>query len=252
MAFLHLEKYYFDIISSHNQVWIGYSARIKLFGISIYYSQSLLKQHGITKVKSSFKYHELPSIESSISSTTSLFSLKSLGDFKSIPVQRLYENDGGFADWQVIAPSSTFQVQLPQGLLDGKGYLEKLTLTISPWRLPINTLYWGRFIGSTHHAVWIRWHHSNEKMWLFIDGKETEAHSISEHEISFQQGRIAITNQSTLLECQPFRQHLYALKLLMPKKFTSLREQKWHAQGELMIGDERDKGTIIHERVSFT
>ena len=79
------------------------------------------------------------------------------------------------------APSSGIASCPPRGprslcdgvVLRGLGYAEHLSMTIPPWRLPIDTLRWGRFLSPERSVVWIDWQKEGDgRTWIFVDGTE--------------------------------------------------------------------------------
>ncbi len=67
--------------------------------------------------------------------------------------QTLLETPAGRVHWNCRAPSAS----VAWNGFAGHGYLERIELTIPPWRLPIQTLHWGRFITPHQSLVWIEW-----------------------------------------------------------------------------------------------
>jgi hypothetical protein len=63
-------------------------------------------------------------------------------------------------------------VQIGDARLEGLGYLERLRLTVRPWKLPFRALRWGRHLSAEHSLVWIDWRGGKERCWVWLDGVE--------------------------------------------------------------------------------
>lgn len=250
MNIFRLEKWYFDV-TTPEEAWIGYSARINCLGFQLSYAQSLRVQNGHKPhLATSFRKHENPVLDSSlIGANTGLFHLNA--QRASIPESNeiLFQDTNGFVNWHCIEPSTTIHVNFPHAPdIVGKGYVEKLTMTMMPWKLPINALIWGRFIGAKHSVVWIHWHHTHPQSWLFVNGKKRLSHEITSTQVCGEHITLKIKNKQTLITAKPFKEHTRLLGYLLPSLRT-MHEEKWYAEGSLTIDGEHDYGSIIHEYV---
>ncbi len=251
---IRLEKWYFDTVTSQGKAWIGYSAQLRILGIPISYAQSLrVESNRNPELQTSFSKHQSPLLNSSsLFCDTSLFKIeveaKGNGGFS----ERLFGNDTHFVDWHCLLPSANTRINFPNSPnLSGRGYVEKLIMTIPPWKLPLNTLIWGRFIGDKHSVVWIHWGHAQAQSWLFVDGKKQQEARISSTHVGSETMELAIENERTLIAAKPFREHTRILGYLLPASMRTMHEEKWLGRGSLIIGDEQEQGSVIHEYVRF-
>jgi hypothetical protein len=240
-----LEKWYFDAVNPEGRAWIGYSARLSWLGFRLYYNQSLcLEEDQKISLKTSFRRYESPQ-------NTKLFSLSAEAKQQGF-AERLHDDSQGHVDWYCVQPMTDIRIRRSNaGDFIGKGYIEKLSMTIKPWQLPIDTLIWGRFIGQKHSAVWIHWEHSNKQSWLFINSKKQAQAIITNSHIRTQDWDLSIENKNTLINSKPFMEHTRLVGMLLPSSMRHLKEQKWLARGHLKVAGEEDIGWVIHERVNF-
>lgn len=249
-----LEKWYFDTVDAEGRAFIGYSAQLRLFGFTIPYAQSLLvEKDQVLQLKSSFKKHAEPLVKAcSIACDTGLFQAHArrneAQEFKAC----LFNDKRGLLDWHCLEPRTDMSVRLHDNTdVQGRGYVEKLLMTVKPWKLPMDALLWGRFTGKKHSVVWIQWEHEHPQSWLFIDGQQQASANISSELVATEGMQLSITNEKTLIDACPFKEHTRLLGFVLPASMREMHEQKWLAKGHLHLNGEEDMGTIIHERVTF-
>ena len=172
-----------------------------------------------------------------------------------IPSLVLYEQPAGQIRWTCLRPAAQTTVSIGGDRRDGLGYAERLVLDISPGRLPIGELRWGRFIAAEHSCVWIRWLGPTGRNWCFHNGAPVDAampdlqlltwpgHRLQlEPGIVLRRGRIA---ETAFKGAGP-------LRWLLPGAVRNLEEIKWCSRGILTDADGRQHaGWAIHEVVVF-
>lgn len=83
----------------------------------------------------------------------------------------VYESADGRIDWECRQPAADARVRLAGGReITGLGYAERLRMTIPPWRLPLRTLRWGRFLAAGESWVWIDWQGPHVARFAFRNG----------------------------------------------------------------------------------
>jgi len=254
MSTFALEKWYFDTVTPEGRTFIGYSAELKLFGLKVPYAQSLVCGYDQKpELKNGFRKHEKPIVNAhNITCNTGLFQVDAERTQKKDIKERLYDDGKQHLIWHCLETNTNVSVHFcNKAELQGRGYVEKLSMTIKPWMLPINELWWGRFTGKRHSVVWIHWEHALPQSWLFINGQKQSEAKISREIISSTGMRLAISHQKTLIDAKPFREHTRLLGFILPASMRHMHEQKWLATGLLNLDGEEDHGFLIHERVSF-
>jgi hypothetical protein len=164
----------------------------------------------------------------------------------------------GSVDWHCITPGAQVSLKDGDDSLSGLGYAECLTLTIPPWRLPIDELYWGRFVAPDTTLVWIDWRGPHAFRSVVLDGEELTTAQVSSEGV-FDRGRgVALSFSDpmllragalggTALSRIPAR-----LAHALPRSALLIDERKWRARGTLQReGRAPITGWVIHEVVKW-
>jgi hypothetical protein len=176
----------------------------------------------------------------------------------SVPfAERLLEElSGTFIDWYCIRANAAVSIKTrSNSVLHGRGYIERIAMTIKPWKLPIQELLWGRFTGKNHSLVWIAWRSNQDKIWIFCDGVKYTVGEISMENISVGNIRLEIEKCRMLLKSKPLKERLRSglkfIRPFIPSSVANMDEEKWLSRGTLRIGADIDEGWVIHETVIF-
>ena len=170
--------------------------------------------------------------------------------------ERLYENTDGYIHWECWMPCAEGQITINDRIYQGLGYVERLTLTLKPWQLPMDNLRWGRFVSSNHSIVWIQWQGNEEKCLIFHNGTKHIQGIITDEEIQFDNYRLNLTQKYTLrdgpVSKTVFKRYTW-IKRLFPSNFLShLIECKWQTWSQFYEDDHlRTEGWSIHENVNI-
>lgn len=253
MSGFQLDKAYFDLVDNRGRVFIGYEARLRWKTLILGYRGFIIYQQaqGIIE-KGEFLFKEEPiALEGK-----EIF--YRFGDVNGCWVREgesfkeaLLDSAQGKIAWNCIQPRSEVSLNYNSDLFSGKGYLEKISLTIPPWKLPIQELYWGRFHSAQNTVVWIRWEGSQPNVWIYHNSKRVSG-TVTVERISFGNFMLDLNN-SVILRNDSIGNTLFRgfqnLMKLFPARILNLKETKWAGQGELKSGDEVEMGTVIHEKV---
>jgi hypothetical protein len=60
--------------------------------------------------------------------------------------QRLLDSPDGVVDWHCELPRAAVRLRAGDDVLEGIGYVERLELSLLPWRIPAREIRWGRFL----------------------------------------------------------------------------------------------------------
>jgi hypothetical protein len=144
--------------------------------------------------------------------------------------------------------------------LSGLGYVEQLVMTAEPWRLPIQTLRWGRFLHPQAAIVWIDWVGEHSCRVVLHDGVRVEAAIPNDHEVLWSGARLtmdcgAVLRSGALGETV-FNVVRSAARWL-PARMLRVRETKWRSRCTLRsvsgsAGASILEGWAIHEKVEWT
>lgn len=141
---------------------------------------------------------------------------------------------GRHVDWHCLAPRARADVRIGTRSISGLGYVEHLTLTVPPWRLPIQELRWGRLLDGSSSVVWIDWCGPEPHKVTLRNGAPGDAEMPV-----LTPGRVLRDGAlgSTILQRIP------ALARTLPGRVLAIHETKWLTRS----GD----GWAIHEVVRW-
>ncbi len=171
--------------------------------------------------------------------------------------ERLMESAQGRIDWHCLFPSARARIDLrPYGSLQGLGYVEKLDMTLPPWKLPLQQMHWGRFLSQKETVVWIRWISPTvPKTLVFHNGEKWTDAAIEEDAIRFGDKSLRF-QESCSLRGGPLGSTVFGkfpwIKRLFPASILSTVERKWRSRACLSDGQGGSTpGWAIHEVVTW-
>jgi hypothetical protein len=244
-----LTKWYADAVSAAGNFWIGYSARLHIGGFSVSYS-SVLDRDGERHSLQPCAIAEIPG-----GVLWRLPVLGIVGNWRGAghPIRKLlYEDSEGSVDWECLLPSASAET----GGVTGLGYVERLRLTIAPWRLPIRRLRWGRFLSGRNSIVWIEWEGDFTSRWVFRNGEPVAAARIDDDGLVLERGAVLRLDRGLVIRSGPLGSTLLAavpgLNRFAPMRMLQVEECKWRSAAILdMPGASADRGWAIHEVVTW-
>jgi hypothetical protein len=255
-----LTKWYFDCAAEDGRVVIGYWASLAWRALSFTWESVVLYEPGKPPERrsslSAAKAPDATAQEITWHAPALGCTLEARRRLSPIG-QRLLDDDSGAVEWRAEAPAATVAVQLRgHAPLHGPGYIERLSLTVPPWRLPIRELRWGRWLDAdaSRSVVWIDWRGAAPRSWVFEDGRLASSARVTDDGVMTGASNVAIGARRTL-ESLAFAQYADAippLRAVLPKRMLALRETKWCSAATLRRGADRPvAGRAIHEVVVF-
>jgi hypothetical protein len=168
---------------------------------------------------------------------------------------RLLQTDHGSVEWECAAPSAGMSIALSkrQGV-SGTGYVEKLVLSIAPWRLPFDELRWGRWVSEDafHSMAWIEWRGELSRTWVFLNGNRILEAGIGDAGVAVADRTLAL-NEGRELESRAIGEIVKAIPVvnkILPDSLLAWRETKWCSSGVMRgAGGDPIRGWAIHEKV---
>jgi hypothetical protein len=256
-----LSKWYLDAVGEDGEVFIGYRANLRWRRLAISYASALTAGARDARTRSTARPGKEPDFfEGALAWAESKLAARATWRGAASPiVHTLYESPEGAVQWHCLLPSARAEVACDGVVLRGLGYAERLSMTIPPWRLPIDTLRWGRFLSPEHSVVWIDWEReSARRTWVFANGAEVEGR-VSEEGIFFEGGRVELPAPGRLvLRSGRLSYLLRSLPLSLPlrtrlgSRALAIHETKWRTRGRLELdGAPAVEGWAIHEVVRF-
>ncbi|HEY9007567.1 hypothetical protein [Ohtaekwangia sp.] len=258
MSNFRLVKWYLDASDNEHQAFIGYAATLAWKWIKLHYSgYTFLDSHGKLRKRNRFSTKAFPDTDSN---TIRWKAFDCAGTWQSSdpPIEEalLDNGDGKAIRWQCILPQGDATVRIGKGgIYSGRGYAEKIELTIAPWKLPIDELHWGRFLAEGHTIIWIRWIGAAPKALVYYNGQSIAAPGIAQDKIVFDRYILQLSDAHTLRKgtvTTTVFARFPALAKLFPKSILQLQENKWLSAGTLYRGKHvMATGQAIHEIVQW-
>lgn len=251
---MRLKKYYFDLISPDGTAMIVYSAQMQIGPMIIPYGAVLLQRNGENLVQSQrLSEAELMIHKDAIQVEHSDLSLHGIWEGgTSLQPQVLYSSSDGVIRWECLSLNACTEVHFGGDSYQGTGYAECTQITVPIWRLPMDKLYWGRWISDdgTSGLTWIRWEGRfplsmaiNEKGERFTASPIENGMRLGGTELLWKNSvvlRAADVSDSVL-------GRLSALHGLLPFRLRKMREEKYIASATL--GDR--PGSLLFEEVTW-
>jgi hypothetical protein len=259
-----VRKTYIDCVANDGRAIIGYVAELTWLGVAIPYTSLLyLDAPGNITNKARFFSPVQPVIQPDVFRWNDpKLGVSGVWQSTSSPIEEtLFDSSEGALRWNCRIPRSTALVRLDgEPDMKGLGYIEDLTLTVFPWKLPVETLFWGRYISEKHYLVWIEFRGQTTKSWISLDHTPLKNVVIGEHEVDLQKGLVLRFTNTKVLEqggkiyevVEGLSKHVPGFKQILPHSFLHAQEWKWRSEGILNDGEKIvDRGWAIHEKVIF-
>ena len=171
--------------------------------------------------------------------------------------QRLLDVPEGVLDWRCEAPAARVDVILAGApALSGIGYAECLSLTLPPWRLPIEELRWGRFVSDDgrRSLVWIDWKGPHPRTDVFLDGRPQASPVVADGHVRAGEVRLAPATRRPLYSraLGSALAGLGPLLSMLPASWQEVEDTKWISRARLDgPAGAADDGWCIDELVRF-
>jgi hypothetical protein len=254
-----LSKWYLDCVSEEGSALICYAASLRWRSLSLSYSSVLRRQaDGRAETCTTLQEFAPPEVNcSSVRWLSQGLKVEGKWDAVSQPVkQTLLESADGKIEWNCLQPRSRAEVRFGTGSgLKGLGYVEHLTMTIAPWRLPFDELRWGRFLSEEDALVWIGWSGAESFNLSFHNGTRIYNAAIAENKFAAGAMSVSLFENSVLREGALVKTALSmipGINKLFPLRILQARECKWLSRGLLKQPDaEESRGWAIHEVVRW-
>jgi hypothetical protein len=253
-----LSKWYLDAVGESGDVFIGYRANLRWRALSVSYAATLTGGADAPRTRSTVRPGEEPDfLEGALAWTEPKLAIAAGWRAEARPISRtLYESPEGAVVWLCLLPSARAEIECEGVVLRGLGYAERLSMTLPPWQLPIDTLRWGRFLSPGRSVVWIDWERGGgpPRTWIFVDGVEARG-EVFEEDVFFEGGRVRLPQRDRRCLRDGRLSHLLrnlprALRTSLPGRALAVEETKWRTRGCIEVdGAPPAGGWAIHEVV---
>ena len=157
----HLSKWYLDCVTDDGTTAILYWARLRWGILRIHYGAVLT--HAPSHApgdRHTLHPGDPPITDPDGSVRWSCPRLRVSGTWRRAATpaeQTLLDDDTGRIEWSGVCPRADAVLDIDGRAIRGLGYVERLTSTVPPGRLPFDELRWGRFLTPSEAVTWISW-----------------------------------------------------------------------------------------------
>jgi len=253
-----LTKWYLDCVAETGDTVIVYAAHLQWNTLSFQYASTITVLDGKVGAASSLHGIPLPALNGE-TLTLRQPGLDIAGTWSALrpSIRRTaFRDRDGAVDWHCVQPMAEVDLLLRKKFrILGLGYAECLTVSVPPWQMPLAGLNWGRFLSREHAVVWIDWQGAQALRSVIHNGEEFRQASVTESEISFDEGRRRIEMDRGLVVRRGLLGDTFPeiakLARLVPRSMLSVNECKWRSQAVLHTPESACKGWAIHEVVKW-
>ncbi|EGZ46184.1 hypothetical protein HMPREF9370_1442, partial [Neisseria wadsworthii 9715] len=255
-----LRKHYFDGIDQHGNAVIAYAAELSFLGLRLPYSSVMFHNSDnalhedaclkAAKLGENHRVFQQPNL--SVSAQWQALDAP-LNDIDLLNAAAFTDTDK-YVRWHCHTPKAQFSCSLNGQYFQGLGYAETLTLTLEPWRLPLNELYWGRFLSPSHTLVWLEWRGANPLKLLYLDGRCYQNFILHQCRLLLPECGLHLNfREPAVIKDEPLltlARRFPVLNRVFGKDFLKTRETKWKSRAELAIpGAPAEAGWALYEKV---
>jgi len=232
-----------------------YATELHWSGVSVHLSSALSGTAGNVRTQTALSRCRVAQVGGWITAEAPKHCVSGVWETDGPEYERtIFQQEEGVVRWKCLQPRSRAQVRINQRTMSGLGYAECLTLTVLPWKLPLKELRWGRFVSPRDSLVWVDWKGAYNTSFALLNGEQCELARATNDEVVTAGARLRIGESFALRKGRLKRTILPdvpALGKLLPGSLWGIEEQKWCSRGELIRGDGRSSGWVIHEVVHW-
>jgi hypothetical protein len=255
-----LSKWYLDGVGEGGDVCIAYAAEVRWRALALQYTSTLVQRAAsATRIDATLRSAPPPARDgAAITWSAPALGVSGRWTAREPEVREtILAQDDGRVEWRCLMPRADAEITLASGPpIRGFGYVEHLELTVAPWQMPIDELWWGRFLAEDTSLVWIDWRGPHRRQVVLLGGAARGPARIDEHGLEADDGALRLT----LAEPRVLREGalgktalaiLPAVETLLPMRILATEERKWVARGTLHHQGRRREGWVIHEVVRW-
>lgn len=254
MAPFKLSKWYLDCVTDAGDTVIVYTGAARWGKLRLHYSSMLETSEDRLLERHTLRPQVSPeTADSTVSWCSKLLKVDGAWEALSNAVsETIYWSAEGSIQWDCIMPLAQARVRDRRGL----GYVEHLTMTIPPWRLPIHTLRWGRFTSVSDWLTWIDWQGEYSRRIVFMNGEMLPCSTIEDGRIEGNAGMCLAMDRSLVLRDGALGTTALSavpgVSKIFPSRLVEMVECKWRSRARLeRKGKPPVDGWAIHEKVSW-
>ena len=251
----HLRKWYLDCVNEEGETAIVYVGRLGSGWLRLSYAERIVVSPGTPPARVRRLSSRAVVRNDQLEVTLDAPALQAAGRWRpGVPeiALTLLDSAEGVIEWRCHQPAGAAVIRLPGGVqLEGRGYVEELSMSVSPWALPFRELRWGRFLDE-RGLVWIDWRGGLNRRWLFRGGTPVAGSRVEDDVVEWSGGRLEIERRRTIREACVGPTVAGSLAWALPREVRRATESKWLSLGTLREGGRATRqGWVIHETVRW-
>ncbi len=198
-----LVKWYLDTVEADGSAAIAYWTSLKWLGLDLTWHDLSRYDVGRPPAEWSSRKEVAPPqfVDGHFAFQSPPLSLETTHEAATAGVTlTLIDGAEGRIDWECLAPAARVRFDCAGRSTPGAGYVERMTMTIPPWKLPIEELRWGRWMDDAlaHSLVWIDWRGRAPRRWVVYNGALREQAVVRDDGVDLDVGRLALGAPRTL------------------------------------------------------
>lgn len=252
-----LVKWYLDAVDSDGNAAIVYWATLNWLGVDVtWHNVSRYARGDAPEERSSLRRVPPPSVvDGRVAWESKRLALETVHD-PATPgvVVTMFDDTRGRVTWECVAPSARVRVTDEGAIRRGTGYVERISMTVLPWEMPIDELRWGRWMSddATVSLVWIDWRGPSPQRWVVYNGTLCDDALVGNDGVALDAGRLALGVPRTLHDRSVGKllRGITGLARLAARIPLGWEETKWCSRATWTnAAGERAQGWAIHEIV---
>ena len=254
---LALDKWYLDCVSPDGDLLICYSAKPRWGPIRLCYGARIVKpaKGPLTQRQSFFPGHAHEEPGAITWSNDRLGIQGAWTGGAPLAETTVVDEPSGVIVWRCLGANCAANIHIDGQRITGTGYVEELSMTIPPWKLPFTDLRWGRYISEDRgdYAVWIDLRGGTSRNWIWIGSDQTpgtvddDGVHASGASLTFEASQPVRSENVARTLLGPFE----FLKTLLPRQLGAIREDKQISSCVLTADGLTSRGFSVNEVVSW-
>ena len=255
-----MEKYYLDVVTDSGSGAYFHIMRGSYAGFDV----EATATHEISPTtslasKNVLRHVDIQKADATVTATglVNVHGPLTIQHFSPAAAIELYRDSLGSVTWEAFAPSAEVLVNTASEPLAGRGYGERLVMTISPWKVPVDRHWWGRTLADSLSFVWLVWEGPEPRIIGLLNGVRSDDLTVDTRHVAM--GRYTITHLDTFsLSSGSVMQHslrdLGAIRDALPWGDWDLIEARWLSRSEIRddsTGMVIDTTWSLHERIDW-
>jgi len=250
-----IKKWYLDIADNKGNVFIGYWLSIRWKRFLIHGYQIL--QHSFEKgIRTRTEFTKIPEPFFDNRKKELLCSFKDIEVSWELSSNNIHEtlikNSKGKIKWSCLQPKTRAKFYSPNFSFDGLGYVELIEISVPVWKLPFESLYWGRCHTEKNYLVWIKFNGNENKEIIWHNNRRINNFKITDDVLVGKDFQLNFGKKYPLREGKIsstiFKPFGNILKVF-PKTTFLADEHKFYSLGKLRTRQRMENAIIIYEKV---